>query len=398
VSKIATFRAYAIPMSERVVAGRYRLDQPLGLGGMSSVWEAEDVELERRVAVKVLAGTADRQRFEREARAAAALSHPNVVQIFDFGESEDGPYIVLELLPGGTLEERLPAREPLPDAETARIALGIAEGLAYVHAHGLVHRDLKPANVLFDLEDRPKLSDFGIARIAGDGTLTEPGTVLGTAAYISPEQASGEVATPASDVYSFGVILYRMLTGRLPFEGDEPLAVAAMHVHDEPAPIASLRPDAPARLESVATAALAKDPEDRPADGAALVAELSGIAVFGAPRRRRAVVVALAGVATVLLATAGIGVALVASGEGNPGPLVATTAPSTPSTTTETETTEPAAEPPTTEKRETATAETETELPPPTTEPLPTETIPTETLPTETVPTETQSVPPTTTG
>jgi len=398
VSKIATFRAYAIPMSERVVAGRYRLDQPLGLGGMSSVWEAEDVELERRVAVKVLAGTADRQRFEREARAAAALSHPNVVQIFDFGESEDGPYIVLELLPGGTLEERLPAREPLPDAETARIALGIAEGLAYVHAHGLVHRDLKPANVLFDLEDRPKLSDFGIARIAGDGTLTEPGTVLGTAAYISPEQASGEVATPASDVYSFGVILYRMLTGRLPFEGDEPLAVAAMHVHDEPAPIASLRPDAPARLESVATAALAKDPEDRPADGAALVAELSGIAVFGAPRRRRAVVVALAGVATVLLATAGIGVALVASGEGNPGPLVATTAPSTPSTTTEPETTEPAAEPPTTEKRETATAETETELPPPTTEPLPTETIPTETLPTETVPTETQSVPPTTTG
>jgi serine/threonine protein kinase len=398
VSKIATFRAYAIPMSERVVAGRYRLDQPLGLGGMSSVWEAEDVELERRVAVKVLAGTADRQRFEREARAAAALSHPNVVQIFDFGESEDGPYIVLELLPGGTLEERLPAREPLPDAETARIALGIAEGLAYVHAHGLVHRDLKPANVLFDLEDRSKLSDFGIARIAGDGTLTEPGTVLGTAAYISPEQASGEVATPASDVYSFGVILYRMLTGRLPFEGDEPLVVAAMHVHDEPAPIASLRPDAPARLESLATAALAKDPDDRPADGAALVAELSGIAVFGAPRRRRAVAVAFASVATVLLAAAGIGVALVASGEGNPGPLVATTAPSTPSTTTEPETTEPAAEPPTTEKRETATAETETELPPPTTEPLPTETIPTETLPTETVPTETQSVPPTTTG
>jgi serine/threonine-protein kinase len=396
VSKIATFRAYAIPMSERVVAGRYRLDRPLGLGGMSSVWEAEDVELERRVAVKVLAGAADRQRFEREARAAAALSHPNIVQIFDFGESEEGPYIVLELLPGGTLEERLPARDPLPDAETARIALGIAEGMAYAHAHDLVHRDLKPANVLFDLEDRPKLSDFGIARIAGEGTLTEAGTVLGTAAYISPEQASGEVATPASDVYSFGVILYRMLTGRLPFEGDEALAVAAMHVHDEPASIASLRPDAPARLESVATAALAKDPEDRPGDGAALVAELSGIAVFGAPRRRRAVVVALASVATVLLAAAGIGVALVASGEGNPGPLVATTAPSAPSTTTGPETTEPAAEPPTTEKRE--TAETETELPPPTTEPLPTETIPTETLPTETVPTETQSVPPWTTG
>src|SRR5258707_400238 len=202
-------------MPETVIAGRYRLDELLGRGGMSEVWLAEDLELGRRVAIKLLAPNADNARFEREARAVASLAHPNVTQLYDYGESDDRPYIVLEYLPGGTLEERLRDGKPLPDDQALAIAAGIAAGLAHAHARGVVHRDLKPANVLFDEEGRAKLADFGIARmVAGDGTLTEAGTVLGTAAYISPEQASGAPASEASDVYSFGVLLYRMLTGR----------------------------------------------------------------------------------------------------------------------------------------------------------------------------------------
>jgi serine/threonine-protein kinase len=170
----------------------------------------------------------------------------------------------------------------LPDQETQAVAAGIAAGLAHAHARGVVHRDLKPANVLFDEEGRPKLADFGIARMAvGEGTLTEAGTVLGTAAYISPEQAAGAPATPASDVYSFGVILYRMLTGRLPFESRDPMELVLMNRDLPPPPIASLRPDAPGVLESTAAAALQKDPALRPADGAALLASL-GVAATAA--------------------------------------------------------------------------------------------------------------------
>jgi eukaryotic-like serine/threonine-protein kinase len=262
-------------MPETVIAGRYRLDELLGRGGMSEVWLAEDLELGRRVAIKLLAPNADNARFEREARAVASLAHPNVTQLYDYGESDDRPYIVLEYLPGGTLEERLRDGTPVPDDQAYAIAAGVAAGLAHAHARGVVHRDLKPANVLFDEEGRPKLADFGIARmVAGDGTLTEAGTVLGTAAYISPEQASGAPASAASDVYSFGVILYRLLTGRLPFESDDPMQLVLQHRDNAPPPIASLRPDAPAALESTAIAAMAKDPRDRPADGAALLTEL----------------------------------------------------------------------------------------------------------------------------
>ena len=262
-------------MPETVIAGRYRLDERLGRGGMSEVWLAEDLELGRRVAIKLLDPNADTARFEREARAVASLAHPNVMQLYDYGESDGRPYIVLEYMPGGTLEERLAGRKPLPDDETFAIAAAVAAGLAHAHARGVVHRDLKPANVLFDEEGRAKLADFGIARMAaGDGTLTEAGTVLGTAAYISPEQASGAPASEASDVYSFGVILYRMLTGRLPFESDDPMQLVLQHRDVAPPPISSLRADAPATLETTASAALAKDPRQRPPDGAALLAEL----------------------------------------------------------------------------------------------------------------------------
>ena len=261
-------------MVDSVIAGRYRLERQIGAGGMSEVWAATDLDLERKVAVKLLATDADPARFEREARAAAGLAHPNVCTLYAYGEADGRRYMVLELLPGGSLEDRLAGGRPLLDEDTRRIATEIAAGLAHAHERGVVHRDLKPANILFDSEGRAKIADFGIARTGAATGLTQAGTVLGTAAYLSPEQARGEPATPASDVYAFGVILFRMLSGRLPFESSDALALAAMH-RDLPAPpLTELRADVPALLESVAGAALAKSPSDRPGDGAALLDEL----------------------------------------------------------------------------------------------------------------------------
>ncbi len=235
------------------VAGRYRLEQLQGHGPMSEVWRAHDSTLDRTIALKILSPTADLGRFRREAQALAALAHENVMRVYDYGEAEAGPFMALEWLHGGTLEERL--REgPLPDGETSRIAEGIATGLSQL-----------------------KLGDFGLARrVAGAGTLTEAGTVLGTAAYLSPEQAAAEPVGPASDVYSFGVILFRMLTGALPFVADEALALLNMHRYAAPPAVAELRPDAPPDLAALAEAALRKDPAQRPADGNALLAALSG--------------------------------------------------------------------------------------------------------------------------
>ena len=401
-----------------MIGGRYRLDEPAGLGGMSSVWRAADVELERTVAVKILARDADRPRFEREARALAGLAHPNVCRLWDYGESEDGPYMVLEYLPGGTLEDRLAPDEPLPDEETRRIAAEVAAGLAAAHDQGLVHRDLKPANVLFDEEGRAKVADFGIARLGGAGTITEAGTIMGTAAYLSPEQAEGRPAGPASDVYSFGVILHRMLTGRLPFEAEEALTLVSMHAtHAAPA-VEDTRADAPADLAALAAAAMRKDPDERPQDGAALVAALGspGAAagetiVLGPPaaaarpprRLGRALVVAAA---LLLLAAAGAALALVAAGGGEE---TEPTEPTLPTATLDTNTGQDEEEPaepaptPTQAPQETATQfETETRTQPATTAPPPTTTAPdpapTEPPPPPPAPTEPpgQGTPPTT--
>ena len=337
---------------------------------MSSVWLAEDEELGRRVAVKTLAPSADRSRFEREARAAAALSHPNICAVYDYGEADGKPFMVLEYLPNGSLEERLKAG-PLADDETMRIATELAAGLAHAHARGLVHRDLKPANVLFDVEGRAKIADFGIARMADNLGLTEAGTVLGTASYISPEQAAGQPAGPASDVYSFGVILFRMLTGRLPFVSTNAMELVRMHRDDEPPAVADVRPDVPPRLESITTAALAKDPADRPADGAALLRELRGdpgdATIVAAPgafpppaetdatqvlrpaaaarARRRLPVVPLV-IALVVLLGGGVALALALSGGGGgdgsstQAPPPSLSLPSVPSATTQATTTE----------------------------------------------------------
>jgi serine/threonine protein kinase len=256
------------------IAGRYRLEELVGHGPMSEVWRAHDDTLGRTVALKMLAPTADLERFRREARAVASLAHEHVMRVYDYGEDAAGPFMALEWLPGGTLEERLRGGA-LPGAGAGRIATGIASGLAHLHDRGFVHRDVKPANVLFDEDDRAKLADFGLARSAdGPGTLTETGTMLGTAAYISPEQAAGEPATPASDVYSFGVVLFRMLTGALPFVAGDALALVDMH-RNRPAPtVLSVNPAAPPDLAALADASLAKDPAARPTDGAALLAAL----------------------------------------------------------------------------------------------------------------------------
>src|SRR6266540_3419473 len=243
-----------------MIGGRYRLESQLGAGGMAEVWVAHDTQLDRTVAVKLLGARADPMRFEREAHAVAGLSHPNISRLFDYGSEHSRPYMVFEHLSGGTLEDRFVPGQGLADETTARIAGELASGLAHAHEHGLVHRDLKPANVLFDEEGRAKIADFGIARMSGADTLTEDGTLLGTAAYMSPEQAAGRPVTPASDVYAFGVLLYRMLSGRLPFESPEALQVARQHLQEVPPPLSALRPDAPPVLAALAEDALAKDP------------------------------------------------------------------------------------------------------------------------------------------
>jgi eukaryotic-like serine/threonine-protein kinase len=374
-------------MSGEVIGGRYRLDERLGAGAMSEVWAAHDLELERRVALKFVGAATDRLRFEREGRAVAGLSHPNICRLYDLGEADGRPYIVFEYLPGGTLEDRLEPGRPLPDAETARIASELAAALAYAHEHGVLHRDVKPSNVLFDEEGRAKLADFGIARIVDASTLTEAGTMLGTAAYISPEQARAEPTTAATDVYAVGVILYRLLTGRLPFEAEAPLDLALMHANEEPPPILSLRPDAPSRLERVATWALAKRPADRPADGAALLAALTPThfeddetRVLPPPRRRgigpRHVAAAAA---LAVLALAGLAFAVLASPDESKAPVEPTKPRSTQRTTTATPPPPPPPAESTTTRRTTATTrETTTEAtteqappPPPPAEPPP---------------------------
>jgi serine/threonine protein kinase len=402
-------------MMDAVVAGRYRLVEQIATTGMSEVWRAHDLELDRPVALKLLGvgSQADPERFQREAQAAAGLSHPNICRLFDYGETDGRRYIVFELLGGGSLEERLRAGQPLPDDEAARIAGELASALAYAHSRGVVHRDVKPTNVLFDEDGNAKLADFGIARITGEPTLTEAGTVLGTAAYISPEQASGEPTGPASDVYAFGVILFRMLTGQLPFVSDSALELAAMHASREPPAIASLRVDAPPELERVAMRALAKRPDDRPADGSALLAALTPVVeeethVLRPMGRRIRPRYIAAGAGLAAVALAGAAVAVLATPESSEAPVTpakrqtsdrtGTTGRATTMTTPSTATTATTA--PTTARQTTAPADPPPPPPPPpnppTTLPVTTESLPTVTtvtLPTDTITVGTTTAP-----
>ncbi len=270
------------------LGGRYRLLRKIATGGMGSVWEADDSVLHRRVAVKVISDALAQdprfvERFRREARAAAGLSHPNVAGVFDYGEDGDTQYMVMELIPGETLAERV-ARGRMDPSEATRIAEGIGAALQAAHDAGIVHRDVKPGNVMLTPDGSIRVMDFGIAATSWASPLTATGTAIGTATYISPEQAAGERTTPASDVYSLGVVLYEMLAGRPPFVRDSAVAIATAHVRELPPPLAPLAPNAPSYVVAACERALAKEPGDRPPSAAAFAAMLRDPAPVSDPQ------------------------------------------------------------------------------------------------------------------
>jgi beta-lactam-binding protein with PASTA domain/predicted Ser/Thr protein kinase len=250
-----------------VFDGRYRIVRKLGTGGMADVYLAEDQELGRRVAIKILNDrhAADDQfveRFRREAKNAASLSHPNIVSIYDRGTAEDTYYIAMEYLDGRSLKELIVSRGPAPVKTAVEYARQVLAAVGFAHRHGIVHRDIKPHNVLVGGEGRLKVTDFGIAR-SGASQMTEVGSIIGTAQYLSPEQARGAPVDQTSDLYSVGVVLYELLTGQVPFTGDTPLEIAMKHLSEVPKPPSELRPDVPHDLDMVVLRALAKDPADR---------------------------------------------------------------------------------------------------------------------------------------
>jgi beta-lactam-binding protein with PASTA domain len=247
--------------------GRYRIVRKLGSGGMANVYLAEDQELGRRVAIKILNDrhAGDEQfveRFRREAKNAAGLSHPNIVSIYDRGEAEGTYYIAMEYLSGKSLKELILERGPAPVSVAVDYARQILAALRFAHRNGIVHRDIKPHNVLVDAEGHAKVTDFGIAR-AGASQMTEEGSIIGTAQYLSPEQARGTQVDQTSDLYSLGIVLYEMLTGTVPFTGDSPVEIAMKHLSATPPSLTTTRQDVPRSLDQVVLRALAKDPAAR---------------------------------------------------------------------------------------------------------------------------------------
>jgi serine/threonine protein kinase len=277
-------------MSVTVLSGRYRLESKLGSGGMSTVYLAQDEVLDRPVALKLLHqeisdDAAQLERFRREARAAARLSHPNLVGVIDAGEDQGRPYIVFEYIEGETLKRRIEAEGGLAVDEAVAYAIEIGRGLTAAHARRLVHRDVKPQNVLIDPDGRAKVTDFGIARSLESKGLTATGRVLGTTDYVSPEQAMGEDVDERSDVYSLGVVLYEMLTGDVPFEAETQVGVAMKHVNDPMPDVQVRRPDVSAALGLVIDRATTKDPRDRYGSVAEMVRDLEGTLEVEAARR-----------------------------------------------------------------------------------------------------------------
>jgi beta-lactam-binding protein with PASTA domain/predicted Ser/Thr protein kinase len=253
-----------------VLDGRYRVLSRVGSGGMADVYLAEDEQLGRRVALKLLHRRFAEdpgfvERFRREARAAAALAHPNVVAVYDRGSWDGTYYIAMEYLPGRSLKQLISQEAPLEPVRAIDIAVQILKAARFAHRHGVIHRDLKPHNVIVDDSGHAKVTDFGIAR-AGASDMTETGSIMGTAQYLSPEQAQGLAVGPASDLYSVGVVLYEMLTGHVPFESESAVTIALRHVSEAPRPPSQLAPGIPPELEQVVLWALNKDPADRPHD------------------------------------------------------------------------------------------------------------------------------------
>jgi serine/threonine-protein kinase len=262
--------------------GRYRIQRKLGTGGMANVYLAEDEVLGRRVAIKILNDrhAGDDQfveRFRREAKNAASLSHPNIVSIYDRGEAEGTYYIAMEYLDGRSLKELIVARGPAPVHLAIDYARQILAAIRFAHRHGIVHRDIKPHNVLVDGEGRLKVTDFGIAR-AGASQMTEAGSIIGTAQYLSPEQAKGAPVDQSSDLYSVGVVLYELLTGVVPFSGDTPVEIAMKHLSVMPEPPSAKRADVPRDLDLVVMRALAKDPLERYQSAEEMDADLRRVA------------------------------------------------------------------------------------------------------------------------
>ncbi len=269
-------------MQIEVLGERYQLQNPIGRGGMATIYRGLDRRMDRVVAVKVLreAYSTDPKfvtRFQREARAASALQHPNIVQVYDYGQTDGNYFIVMELIEGTDLRRYLRSRGVLDIDRAVIIAHDIALGLGAAHRRGIVHRDVKPQNVLVGRDGSIKLTDFGIASVYKDinaERLTTTGMTLGTVQYYAPEQAQGEIVTPAADVYALGIVMYEMLTGRPPFDGDTPVAVAMQHIQDKPTPPSHLNPHIPRALEEIIMCCLEKLPERRFPDGNALARAL----------------------------------------------------------------------------------------------------------------------------
>lgn len=264
-------------LPDQVVAGRYRLIERIGSGGMADVWRAHDNELARDVALKVLHENFARdtefvERFRREASAAAGLQHPNVVSVFDRGEWEGTYFIAMELVDGSSLRDLI--NRGLEPGEAVEVTRQVLSAAGFAHSKGIVHRDLKPLNVLIDREGRIRVTDFGIAR-AGGSEITRTGSVMGTAQYISPEQAQGMEVTGASDIYSIGIMLFEMLTGRVPFDGDNAVAIAMKQVAEQPPSPSQINPTVTPALDAVVLRALAKDPAQRFSSAQEMIAALN---------------------------------------------------------------------------------------------------------------------------
>ncbi len=349
----------------RVLNDRYTLSAHIATGGMGEVWRAHDELLGRDVAVKVLRHEFAQhdgflRRFRDEARHTASLSHPGIAAVYDYGEQDGSPYLVMELIDGEPLSATLARIGPIPLDRALRILADTADALHAAHHRGVVHRDVKPGNLMVTDDGRVKVTDFGIARAIGAAPITATGEMLGTAHYISPEQAAGELATPASDVYALGVVAYEVLTGQRPFAADTPIGLAMAHVRQPPPPLPSTLPS---EVATIVMQALSKAPAERPADAATMAAQLRAAsertAVLPqppaprAPARRAAWLASLAVAAAVV-----VSVTLLRGGERESGsatslpdapPASTTVAPtSSAPTTTPAPTTAPATSAPTT--------------------------------------------------
>ncbi len=262
-----------------VLGQRYPLLEKIGEGSAAVVYRAEDLRLGRDVAVKVLrpAYAADPEqaaRFEQEARAAAGLAAPNIVDVYDYGRDAGAIYLVMQYVAGENLRQYLQRRGPLPPVEAARVALAVSRGLEAAHAHGIIHRDVKPQNILIDRQGQVRLTDFGIAKALGGPGLTRVGMTYGTAAYLAPEQATGDPLGPPTDVYALGIVLFEMLCGQAPFRAENAAAVAYQQVYAAPPPLEGCAPATPPALAAIVTRALAKDPAQRYPSATALAAAL----------------------------------------------------------------------------------------------------------------------------